>query len=79
MIFRFDGKRPDNKKNLQIGEPVTLKAGEEITGTFTYTVTEADTAAGKFSHGLICKGSVGGKGVSSNTVIFVNISGEPDE
>ena len=73
-VFRFDGKKSDNRKNQQIEDPFTLNAGEEMSGTFVYTVTEEDAAAGRFSHGMIVKGSIGGNAVSSNTVIFVNTS-----
>ena len=74
-MLHFDGRKAGKQIEEEIQDVGTLKAGESAEGTFTYTVTEADAAAGQFSHGLIARGTIDGKATAANWVVFVQPCG----
>ena len=79
-IFEFDIVKAVRQKDALLEDIGTLKAGESVSGTYVYRVTEKDVLAGRFSLGFTAKGTISGNAASSNTVMFVNAcaaDGEP--
>ena len=71
-MYHFDIDSKGNKKKEAAIEDIgTLKAGESATGTYTYTVTKDDVLTGKFRHGFIGRGNLGGK-AASNPCMFMH-------
>ena len=60
------------QKEVEIEDIGTLKPGESATGTYVYTVTKEDVINGKFRHGFIGRGNLGGGKTASNTVMFTH-------
>ena len=71
VVYHYDGSK-SSSKDKAIAKPGTLVAGASASGTYTYTVTKEDVLAGKFSHGFVASGKIGGKSAKSNSVLFVN-------
>ena len=75
-VYHFSGQKSAKKTDETIDAPGRIERGESASGTWTYTVTEEDAAAGKFSHGFIVRGKLGESAVKSNQVVFVYTAGE---
>ena len=75
-LYRFSGRKPARKTDKQLAREESMAMGASVTGTFTYTVTAEDAAAGIFAHGLQVRGKLSGVEYTSNTVVFVNASSE---
>ena len=65
MYFFDIDKKLVKQKEVAIEDIGTLKPGESATGTYTYKVTKEDVLAGKFRHGFIGRGNIGGKAASN--------------
>ena len=72
VMYFFEGLTPSKKTDKEIDKPGTIKAGESVSGTYTYTVTKKDALAGTFTLGFIARGKLGSSNVNSNKVCFVN-------
>lgn len=76
-IYRYGIDKKGKKQAETAAEEIgTLKPGESVSGTFTYTVTEEDAAAGKIRYGFIVRGNIGGK-AASNPHLFMHVNGNP--
>lgn len=73
-LFLFRGRKAVRRTDEQAANEELLVPGDTVSGTFTYTVTAEDAAAGCFSHGFIVRARMGSQAVQSNTVVFVNAS-----
>ncbi len=72
----FRGRKSVPKTDETMEKSGVLKAGETMTGTYTYTVTEEDAAEGTFFQGFTVRGKMAsGAAETSNAVIFVNNCG----
>ena len=73
MYFFLINNKAVKQKEVEIEDIGTLKAGESATGTYVYTVTKDDVLNGKFRHGFIGRGNMGGK-VASNPRMFTHFA-----
>lgn len=75
-LYHFDGRKPVRKTDELAEKEESMDKGESVSGTYTYTVTKEDADAGVFCHGFQVRGKLSGQEYQSNTVVFVNASGE---
>ena len=69
-VYQYNGMKADKKKDREIAQPENLTPGGTQSGTFEYTITAEDEAAGRFSVGFIARGRIRKKDESSNRVWF---------
>ncbi len=74
VVYHFTGRKPVRKTDKQIAREEAMEQGSAASGTYTYTVTGEDAAAGVFCHGFQVRGKLSGQEYQSNTVVFVNAS-----
>lgn len=71
-LYTFPSLTANAKTDVFYTGQDSLGKGESMSGTFDYTVTEADCKAGSFTLGFIGRGTLNKKNTASNTVCFRN-------